>query len=144
MQYDIVYLGTSIDLPGWSLLVLGAPAPTHIGGILLSDDVIKSMNFDANWGLVLKVGDRAFEADPNGCPYKPGDWVIFEDFHPEARYIHGVLVYFIPDARVIGKLPEIETFEPYLNFREVLPEMEERASELRKSLLLRTSNLIKE
>jgi co-chaperonin GroES (HSP10) len=140
MDYDIKYLGTPIRLPGWALLILGAPAPDVIGGIMISDDAKRSMNFDANWGLVLKVGDRAYEENPGGSPYKAGDWVIFEDFHPEARYIHDTLVYFIPDSRVCGALPEPESYEPYVNFVATLPEIEQRAIHKREMLMARMND----
>jgi len=143
MNYDVVYLGTSIRMPSWSLLILGAPSPDKVGGIYLSEDAKKSMNFDANWGLVLKVGDRAFEATdgtPNESPYKAGDWVMFEDFHPEARYINKTLVYFIPDSRIICALDDPQTFGPFLDFEETLAPIREDARILREELLNRSCN----
>lgn len=141
MDLDIKFLGTSLRMPSWSLLVLGAPAPEKIGQVLITESARASMNFDANWGLVLKVGDRAFEDESyKEKPYKPGDWIMFEDFHPESRLINGLLVYFIPDSRVIAALDDPETFEPYLNFKDVLPGLESQALELRKSLIERSNN----
>lgn len=138
MDYTRRYLGTSIRIPSWSLLILGAPAPEKIGGILISEDAKRSINFDANWGLILKIGDRAFEENKEDRhPYKPGQWVMFEDFHPEARFLNETLVYFIPDSRIICELDEPETFEPFVNFFQTLPEIENRAAEKREHLLAR-------
>jgi len=141
MDLDIKYVGTSVRIPSWSILILGAPAPEKIGQILLTEGSRASMNFDANWGLILKVGARAFEEEAyKEPPFKAGDWVMFEDFHPEARKINDTLVYFIPDSRVIAALDDPLTFEPYLNFKDVLPSIEQAALDFRNALIKRSEN----
>lgn len=129
MDLDVKYLGTSLTLPSWSLLLLAAPAPEKIGSLYVDEGAQNLMNADANWGMVLKIGDRAFEDNPKGVCYKPGDWVFFEDFHPQARMVHEQRVYFIPDTRVMCGIPFPETFEPYVDFYNMLPGLELKALE---------------
>lgn len=143
MNYDVMYLGTSLRIPSWSVLILGAPAPKQINGILVSEGDKRNINFDANWGLILKIGDRAFEDNKgNPTPYEVGQWVMFEDFHPEARFINETLVYFIPDTRIICELEEPTTFEPYVTFYPTLDELREKAAAKRESIARAMNELI--
>lgn len=140
MDLDITYLGTSFKLPDWHVLILGAPAPEKYGDFLVAPTSRNSMQATANWGLILKIGKRAWEKLPEGSPYKPGEWVMFDDFHPQARLSNGQVVYFIPDTRIMCGLEEPHTFEPWLDFRVQLPVLRDKMAQKRKDLLKRFSN----
>jgi hypothetical protein len=83
--------------------------------------------------MVLKIGDRAYEEVGN--PYKPGDWVSFEEFHPQSRMINGVKVYFIADSRIMIKQKDLSTWDCYLLFEENLKKIREHASRWRNMSL---------
>lgn len=133
MDLDVKYLGSSFRIAGWTLLIMPPPAGQE-GNWELDQASQALITADANWGMVLKVGDRAYEDNPGGCPYEPGDWVWFEDFHPQGRKAPEELVYFIPDTRILCALEEYWLFEPYLKFAPQLPLMAERAALKREEL----------
>ncbi len=132
MDLDVKYLGTSKKLCGWSSLILAAPAPEKVGSLYMDEGAQNAMNADANWGMILKNGDRGWEDNPKGVAFQPGEWIFFEDFHPQARMIHDQRVYFIPDTRLMSGLPVPHTFEPYVDFYSTLPSIAAKARETEK------------
>jgi hypothetical protein len=134
MDLDVKYLGVSFDLPLWGLLILSARAPEVVDGLHNDEATQAAMNADANWGMILKIGKLAYEGVEGGCPFKVGDWIFFEDFHPQADKIHDELVYEIPDTRIRKRINDPWLFEPYLNFVTQLPILAERVAKKREAL----------
>ena len=131
---DIEYCGVEIDIPSWDVLVT-KPLITEMNGLLMSDWQQDRLQEQGHWGLILKLGARAFEKEiekGKPIPYQVGDWVMFHELHPQARRINESFVYFVPDNKLICKITDLIHWECYhLAFND-LQLMRERAAETRK------------
>lgn len=126
---DIIYLGTKLRVPLWEMVLLASPGIHEMGGLIQTDHTQDSMIMSADYGMILKMGDHCYEEVGN--PYKTGQWVSFEEFHPQSRRINGVLIYFIADSRIMAEQAELETWDCYLLFEEKLKKLREHAAEWR-------------
>ncbi len=130
---DIVYLGVEVNVPLFEILLLAPPPIREMKGLVQSDATSDSMQLSADYGMVLKVGGHAYEEVKDAdnkrapCPYKPGDWVSFEEFHPQGRKYNGVLTYCIADSRILNSVPDLEHWDVYLLFENNLKKIRERA-----------------
>lgn len=131
---DQIYLGTKISVPLWELLILAPPGISMMQGLVQTSFSTDSMKQSANYGMILKIGDHCFEEVKNKdgsraeCPYKTGEWISFEEFHPQSRKVNGVMVYYIADSRIMGRHDELDTWDCYLLFEDKLKRIREHAS----------------
>lgn len=121
MDLDKQYIGMSLDIPSWDVLVLAPHLIKKMHGLFQTDWAQDTMQESGYWGMILKLGERAFEqerfyesdgktkrATPIAAPYAAGDWIMFNEFCPQSRRINKTNVYAIPDAKIMFKIPENE------------------------------------
>lgn len=146
---DVVYLGTKIDVPLWEVLLLAPPTIKSMQGLEQTDATSDSMRLSADYGMVLKVGDLAFsevlkdqvkEGKELKPPFVPGQWVAFEEFHPQSRNINGVMVYHIADSRIMSSMNELDMWDCYLLFEENLKKIRAYAAQWRSMSRLERKN----
>lgn len=104
---DEFYTGMEFEMKHWDVLVMLAPKIEKIGDVILTDWGSDVLQEAAKWGMILRLGDRAFETDRSKGlppPYKPGDWVHWRDFHPHSRSFNGVNCLIIPDGSIQGRM----------------------------------------
>lgn len=134
---DIIYLGMKTYVPLYEVLILATPPIREMKGLKQSDATSDSMQMSADYGMILKIGGHAYEEikDDNKkrlpCPYKTGQWVSFEEFHPQARKDNGLLTYCIADSRIIRAYDDLEHWDVYLLFEKNLKKIRERAAKWR-------------
>ena len=127
-QLDVEYLGMTIDVPLWDVLVLGAPLIKEKDGIVLtgwSQDMVQEK---CQWGLVLKLGERAYEKarDAEGhAPYHPGDWVFFNPIQHQSLRANNVLAHFVPDGAIVARIPSPKEWEIFHEIKDQLVLMRE-------------------
>lgn len=127
---DMEFLACELDIPYWDVLMLTAPKITKIGKVLESEWSQDTVQESANWGMILKLGDAAYEAKRlKGLPppYSPGDWVLFNEFRPEPRRINNVPCYFIPDGKIMARMRDPEKFIAYHYVKSQLPVLKQQA-----------------
>jgi co-chaperonin GroES (HSP10) len=138
MDLDVLYTGTTVDVPLWDCLVLAPPLIKERNGILLTDWDQDRVKEKGNWGLILKLGERAFEKEKEktgDTPYHTGEWVFFQEYHPESRYVNDTMVYFIVDGRISGRIPDVKTWKVFHDIRDELEKMKIDAASKRSELL---------
>lgn len=92
-----------------------APEKTK-GGIILTDKSKTEDRYQAQVGLILKKGERAFKDDENtkfyGQDVKIGDWVIFRPGDGKRVQINGVDCRWIEDTLIdaVIERPDIVTY----------------------------------
>lgn len=142
-QLDVEYLGMTIDVPLWDVLVLGAPLIKEKDGIVLtgwSQDMVQEK---CQWGLVLKLGERAYEKarDAEGnAPYKPGDWVFFNPIQHQSLRANNVLAHFVPDGAIVARIPSPKEWEIFHEIKDQLVLMREDMLWKREDLIQRSKD----
>lgn len=116
------------DFPmkGFSVLLKAIVIPEVTrGGIILTQTTINMEKREHNIGLVLAVGEEAYEDKsrfPNGPRCKVGDWVFFSRYETQPIPLNEHLCYFLTDDRIITDFPE--SLLPA-----IVPELRNRADE---------------
>lgn len=131
---DIIYLGMEVDVPLWEVFLLAAPPMSEMLGLTQTDATRDMMRMSANYGMILTIGGHTYEEvlDENKkrapCPYRTGQWVAFEEFHPQSRKYNGVMTYCISDSRVMKSIKELDMWDCYLLFEENLKKIRDHAA----------------
>ncbi len=114
-------IGVDLDVHGYRVLLKAIALPEKTkGGLILSESLRNMEKRSYNIGLVLKMGDQAYQPLERfgGKPYcSIGDWVYYSSYERDEVNINNHLCYFINDERIYATLSESDLIT-------IIPELE--------------------